>query len=52
MKFSKWNNPSKKRKKVRKNYTDRCIDVTKGMLIDKRLGYNIPIWFYNKEAER
>lgn len=42
MKFSKHNNPAKKRKGTKKSYTDRCIDQLTGMMIDKRLGYEVP----------
>ena len=46
MKFTKYNNPAKKRKRVNKSYTDRCIDQLTGMLIDKKLGYEAPVSIY------
>ena len=46
MKFTKYNNPAKKRKRAKKSYTDRCIDQLTGMLIDKRLGYEVPVSTY------
>ena len=46
MKFTKYNNPAKKRKRVNKSYTDRCIDQLIGMLIDKKLGYETPVSIY------
>lgn len=36
----------KYRRKRKPNYTDRMIDACKEMLVDKRIGYNIPISYY------
>lgn len=38
--FTKHNNPSKKRKPRRMDKTDAMIIAGKGMIIDKKLGYN------------
>lgn len=46
--FTKHNNPNKKRKK--KSYNDRWIDATKEMLTDKKLGYEIPSSFYKEKV--
>lgn len=46
MSFTKYNNPAKKRRRVKNGYTDRCIDRLTGMLIDKKLGYEAPVSIY------
>lgn len=48
MTFTKYNNPKRKRRRRKKDYTEKMIDTTKGMLIDKALGYNVPIETYKQ----
>lgn len=51
-KFTKYNNPSKKRVK-RKTKEDIEIDAIKNWLIDSRLGYNVDLDVYVEiEKER
>ena len=52
MKFTKYNNPAKKRRRVKKSYTDRRIDQLTGMLIDKRLGYEVPVSVYDVAPDK
>lgn len=49
MRFTKYNNPNKRRRHCRKSYTDRVIDKTTEMLTDKMLGYNAPLEVYTVE---
>lgn len=48
--FSRYNNPSKRKKPKRKaDYNDRMIMACKSMMIDEKLGYELPESYY-KEA--
>lgn len=49
-KFTKYNNPNKKRKAKRKlDYTERTIAACNEMVLDKQLGYDIPAVFYQEK---
>ena len=49
MKFTKYNNPSKKRARKRLNKSEADIIAVKNMLIDKRLGYEVPVTVYEEK---
>ena len=49
--FSKYNNPSKKRRVRKSDYTERSLGAVNEMLIDKRLGYSIETEFYKKSEK-
>lgn len=49
MKFTKYNNPNKKKRTTKKSYTDRTINAAKEILQDKKLGYNVTPEFYEKK---
>ena len=51
-KFTRYNNPNKRKKRVNKSYTDICTDVLTEMLIDQSLGYEIPVEYYVNKASR
>lgn len=52
MKFTKYNNPNKKRRSYRKpDYTERMIAATKEMLIDRHVGYNISAEYYENKYD-
>lgn len=50
-KFTKFNNPSKRKARRKKDYTERSINAVKEMLIDSKLGYSISTEYYNQKAE-
>ena len=47
MKFTKHNNP-RKRRKPRKDYNERAIEAAKGAVIDAKLGYKVSPEAYKK----
>ena len=49
MRFSKYNNPNKRRARKRLSKTDADIIATKNMLDDRRNGIDCPIYFYEWE---
>ena len=49
MKFTKYNNPSKRRPRKRLNKSEADIIAVKNMLIDKRLGYEVPVSVYDEK---
>lgn len=51
MKFSKYNNPSKKRNHKRMSRTDADITATKAMIIDKWNGYDLPLTYYDEMSD-
>lgn len=52
MRFSKYNNPNKRRARKRFSKTDADITATKNMLDDRRKGIECPIEFYEWESKR
>lgn len=46
--FTKYNNPNKRRVNRRKDYNDLMVDKINDSLIDKKLGYDIPIEYYKE----
>lgn len=46
--FTKWNNPRKKRRK-KYTYDDRVAMAAQAATIDKKLGYEISPEFYNEK---
>ena len=51
MKFTKYNNPNRKRTHKKLDYTERMIAATKEMLIDKHVGYNISAEYYENKHD-
>ena len=47
--FTKWNNPNKKRRKKKISYDDRLYMATKEILLDAKLGYSTPTEFYEEK---
>lgn len=47
-KFTKGNNPNRRRHYRRPDLNERMIMATKAMLIDKKLGYQIPAETYEE----
>ena len=52
MRFSKYNNPNKRRARKRLSKTDADILATKNMLDDRRNGIEMPLDFYEWESKR
>ena len=52
MRFSKYNNPSKRRPRKRLSKTDADIISTKNMLDDRRNGIDCPIEFYEEMSKK
>ena len=53
MRFSKYNNPNKKRKPRKKlSRTDADIVASKAMIDDMRLGYNLGLQYYDELSDR
>ena len=52
MRFSKYNNPNKRRSRKRLSKTDSDIIATKNMLDDRRNGIDCPIEFYEEQSRR
>lgn len=51
-KFTKYNNPNRRRKPRRKlDYNEKMIAATKEMLIDQQLGYEIPVSYYEEKVK-
>ena len=50
MRFSKYNNPNKKRSRRRPSLSDRIEMQARASLIDSRLGYSVTADFYNRAA--
>lgn len=48
-KFTKSNNPNRKRVARKKNYTERCEAAVKDMLLDQRNGYTVPLEYYEEK---
>lgn len=49
MKFTKYNNPNKKKRKKNLSYSDRSINAIKEKMIDKKLGYEISDEYYKEK---
>ena len=47
MRFTKYNNPNKRRTRKAKSYNDRCIEAGKALLTDRKNGYELPEGYYN-----
>lgn len=47
--FTKWNNPAKKRRKKKISYDNRVYMATKEIILDAKLGYNMPTEFYEEK---
>lgn len=52
MKFSKYNNPNKRRARKRLSKTDADIIATKNMLDDRRNGIEMPLDFYEWQSKK
>lgn len=52
MRFSKYNNPSKRRSRKRLDRTEADIIATKNMLDDRRKGIEMPIEFYEWQSNK
>lgn len=52
MRFSKYNNPNKRRARKRLSKTDADIIATKNMLDDRRNGIEGPIEFYEWQSKK
>ncbi len=52
MRFSKYNNPNKRRARKRLSKTDADIMATKNMLDDRRKGIEMPIDFYEWQSKK
>ena len=48
--FTKWNNPAKKRRKKKISYDERVAMAAQAATIDKKLGYEISPEFYNEKC--
>lgn len=52
MKFTKYNNPNKRRPRKRLSKTDADIIATKNMLDDRSKGIDCPIEFYEEQSNK
>jgi len=52
MKFTKWNNPSKKRRKRKMSRTDADIIAGKMMIEDRIHGEEMPLKFYDHVSDK
>lgn len=51
MRFSKYNNPARKHKKHHMSRTDADILAARSMMIDRRLGYSVPVSTYEHMSD-
>ena len=52
MRFSKYNNPNKRRKRKRLTKTEADIVATKNMLDYRRKGIELPVDFYEWQSKK
>lgn len=52
MRFSKYNNPNKRRARKRMSKTEADILATKNMLDDRRNGIEMPLDFYEWQSNK
>ena len=52
MRFTKYNNPNKRRSRKRLDRTEADIIATKNMLDDRRKGIEMPIEFYELQSNK
>lgn len=50
-KFTKYNNPNKKRVKRKKSYDQKLVEQINSYIIDKNLDYNININYYIEKVK-
>lgn len=48
-KFTKWNNPAKKRRKKKISYDDRVTMAIREIILDCKVGYDLPTNLYEEK---